>query len=192
MHSGYTKSSAMGKTTMRFVRRRKWTRSHRLAGLSNEPDPLFASMKDLDRHSSKGKSPPTSPGNPKNGNVNIKKKEVKKVSINSSSASFFSLTPISIDHEVPDADDEEDDNEEDDDDDDDDDEEDDDMEEGEDEEGARNSQYPGSLSNPDDPNAVRRSSGTEIVNSNPNLYRQQVRNIIWCFYLSCTLVVRST
>jgi hypothetical protein len=176
---------------MRFVRRRKWTRSHRLAGLNQEPDPLFASMKDLDRHSSKGKSSPTSPINVKNGivNANMKKKEVKKVSIKSSST----LTPISIDHEVPDADDEEDDNEDDEDDDnDDDDEEDDDMEEGEDEEGARNNQYPGSLSNPDDPNAVRRSSGTEIVNSNPTLYRQQVRMTIWCFYLSCTLVVRTT
>lgn len=162
---------------MKFVRRRKWTRSHRLAGLNHEPDRLFVSMKDIDRHSSKGKSSPTSPKNLKYGNVNTKKKEVRKASINSSSTSFFSLTPIPIDHEVPDADDEEDDNE-DDEDDDDDDEEDDDMEEREDEEGARNSQYPGSLSNPDDPNAVRRSSGTEIVNSNPTLYRQQVRQII--------------
>lgn len=156
---------------MRFVRRRKWTRSHRLVGLNQEPDPLFASMKDVDGHLSKGKP---SPRNLRDGDVNMKKKGVKKVSINSSLTSFHPSASTPIDHEIPDADDEEDDDNEDDVDDDGV-ENDDEMEEEEDEDGAPNSQYLGSLSNPDDPNSVRRSSGTGTVNSNPTLYRQQVR-----------------
>ena len=157
----------MGKKTMRFVRRRKWTRSHRLMGLSQEPSPLFASMKDRDGSSSKAKS---RAGNQTSGNVNkTKKKGMKNMTINSSKPSF-PAAHASIDHEVADADDEEDEDEDEDPDEDGNCEGDDDDIDEEDE----NIQYSGCPSNPDDPKSGVRLPGSGTEDSNPSLYRLQV------------------
>lgn len=165
----------MGKKTMKFVRRRKWTRSHRLMGLVQEPSSLFSSMKDLNASRTKRKSSATS--SVSSGIVNsIKKKSVKKVTI-SSSRSSISTTHGAIDHEVADADDEDDNDDGEDNDDENDGDNNDDIYDENDEDGMQNNQYPGSLSNPSDPNLGVRPPGTGTDDSNPTLYRQLVRKI---------------
>ena len=172
---------------MKFVRRRKWVRSHRLMGLVEEPSSLFSSMKDLHGNASrtKRKSATSSVSSGIVNNVNnvnnIKKKSVKKVTI-SSSRSSISTVNGAIDHEVADEDDEDDNNDiEDDDDDENENENDrdnnDDIYDEIDEDGIQNNPFPGSLSNPSDPNSGIRPPGTGTDDSNPTLYRQLVRNI---------------
>jgi hypothetical protein len=95
--SGYEKGSEMKRKTMRFVRRRKWVRAHRLIGLTQDPEPTFPG------------------GSQKGGQFSTPVK-------GSNSPRRASKVHTVVDHEVADVDDEEEDgNEEEDDDDDDDD-----------------------------------------------------------------------
>lgn len=172
----------MGKKTMKFVRRRKWVRSHRLMGLVQEPSSLFSSMKDLHGNASRTKRKSSATSSVSSGIVNnvntvnnIKKKSVKKVTI-SSSRSSISTTHGAIDHEVADADDEDDnDGDNEDDENENDGDNDNDIYDENDEDGMQSNQFPGSLFNPSDPNSGIRPPGTGTDDSNPTLYRQLVR-----------------
>ena len=99
----------MKRKTMRFVRRRKWVRAHRLIGLSKEPELAFPGGSSSQKGDKLARftTPEKGSNSPRKGSKEVKRKEgVHNI----------------VDHEVADVDDEEDGfNEEDDDDDDDDD-----------------------------------------------------------------------